>query len=67
MKKNQYECPRCKEVLTSKHSHDMQKCSCGALAVDSGDNLRIIEIDATAFNDKHLKKSIDMFITDFKS
>jgi len=67
MEKNQYECPRCKEVLTSKHNYDMQKCSCGALAIDGGENLRVIELDATAFNDTECKNSVDNFVIDLKS
>ncbi len=67
MKKNQYECPRCKEVLTSKHNYDMQKCSCGALAIDGGENLRIIELDATAFTDNDFKKSVNDFVIDFNA
>lgn len=51
MEKNQFECPRCKEVLTSTSNYDLQKCSCGASAIDGGENLRIIQIDATDFND----------------
>lgn len=65
MEKNQYKCPRCNEVLTSKHNYDMQKCSCGALAIDGGENLRVIELDATAFTDDNFKKSVHNFITVF--
>lgn len=61
MEKNQYECPRCKEVLTSNHNYDMQTCSCGALAIDGGENLRVIELDATAFNNDDFKKSVNNF------
>lgn len=31
---NQFQCPRCKEILTSTHNYDLQKCKCGALAID---------------------------------
>lgn len=57
--KNQYQCLRCNEVLTSKHDYDLQRCSCGALAIDSGENLRVIEVDATAFTDNVFKKFAD--------
>jgi len=59
MRRNQYQCPRCKEVLTSTHAHDLQKCSCGALAIDGGDHLRVIEVDATAFPDTVFRKFTD--------
>lgn len=42
----------------------MQKCSCGALAIDGGENLRVIEVDATAFNDDVLKNFSDAFMQD---
>lgn len=60
--KNQHQCPRCKEVLTSAHAHDLQRCSCGALAVDGGENLRVIEVDATAFTDDVFKKFAEDFM-----
>jgi len=43
LKKNQFECPICKEILTSLHNYDLQKCGCGSSAIDGGENLRIIE------------------------
>lgn len=41
---NQAVCFNCKAVLTSKDQYDMVICSCGAMAVDGGRNLRIIEL-----------------------
>lgn len=29
-------CKLCGSVIQSKHVHDMQKCSCGAIAIDGG-------------------------------
>ena len=40
---NQAMCFNCGNVLTSKSQYDMVACSCGAMAVDGGKNLRIIE------------------------
>ncbi|MFD2289226.1 hypothetical protein GJU39_21980 [Pedobacter petrophilus] len=41
---NQAVCFNCKKVLTSKDQYDMVVCSCGAIAIDGGCNLRIIEL-----------------------
>lgn len=43
--KNQYQCPRCKDILTSEHNYDFKRCSCGAVAIDGGANQRIIEFE----------------------
>lgn len=42
LKKNQQQCPYCKEVLTSIHNYDLKTCRCGYLTIDGGSNLRII-------------------------
>jgi len=60
--KNQHQCPRCNEILTSKHDHDLQRCSCGALAIDGGENLRVIEVEATAFTDDVFNKFSEDFM-----
>lgn len=44
LKPNQAVCFNCGKVLTSKHQYDMEVCLCGAMAVDGGINLRIIEL-----------------------
>lgn len=64
LKKNQFQCPRCKEVLTSKSNYDLQKCTCGALAIDGGNNLRVIELDATAFSDDVFQKMAENMMDD---
>lgn len=36
-------CTKCNDVIESKHRHDFVRCSCGAVAVDGGDDyLRIV-------------------------
>lgn len=34
--KNQRMCPKCKEVITSRHSNDFVQCKCGYLGIDGG-------------------------------
>lgn len=34
--KNQVQCRKCKDLLISTHVHDFKFCSCGAIAVDGG-------------------------------
>lgn len=41
---NQAVCFNCKNILTTKDQYDMVICPCGAMAVDGGNNLRIIEL-----------------------
>lgn len=41
---NQAVCFNCGAVLTSRHEHDFVVCSCGYMAVDGGESLRIIEL-----------------------
>lgn len=44
---NQVVCFNCGAVLTSKDQYDMVVCLCGAMAVDGGNNLRIIKLSET--------------------
>lgn len=44
LRPNQAVCFNCGNVLTSNDQYDLVTCSCGAIAIDGGDNLRIIEI-----------------------
>jgi len=44
LKPNQAVCFNCGNVLTSNDQYDMVTCLCGAMAVDGGDHLRIIEL-----------------------
>lgn len=44
LKPNQGVCFNCGNVLTSNSQYDMVVCPCGAIAVDGGDQLRIIEL-----------------------
>jgi hypothetical protein len=41
---NQAVCFNCGDVLTSNDQYDLVTCSCGAMAVDGGYNLRVIEL-----------------------
>jgi hypothetical protein len=41
---NQAVCFNCEKVLTSKDQYDMVVCLCGAMAIDGGCHLRIIEL-----------------------
>jgi len=41
---NQAVCFNCGKILTSEHQYDMVVCTCGSMAVDGGNNLRIIEL-----------------------
>ena len=36
IKSNKARCRLCGDVIESKHSHDWQSCSCGAIFVDGG-------------------------------
>ena len=44
LKPNQAVCFNCGNVLTSNDQYHMVTCLCGAMAVDGGDDLRIIEL-----------------------
>lgn len=35
---NTIKCNKCEDIITSKHRHDFQYCSCGAIAVDGGNS-----------------------------
>jgi hypothetical protein len=41
---NQAVCFNCGKILTSNDQYDMVVCLCGSMAVDGGNNLRIIEL-----------------------
>jgi hypothetical protein len=41
---NEAVCFNCGNVLTSKYQYDLVTCSCGAMAIDGGDNLRVINL-----------------------
>jgi hypothetical protein len=41
---NQAVCFNCRNVLNSNTQYDMVVCSCGAMAVDGGNYLRIVEL-----------------------
>jgi hypothetical protein len=49
LKSNQAVCFNCGNVLTSNDQYDMVTCLCGAIAIDGGDNLRVIELKETYF------------------
>ena len=36
IKINMIKCRHCGDVIESKHIHDLQRCSCGAVEVDGG-------------------------------
>ena len=31
-------CKKCGDIITSRHTHDMNWCKCGAIAIDGGDD-----------------------------
>lgn len=58
---NAIQCPKCKDIIYSRATHDMRECSCRSVAIDGGrsytkisfnpDNVespRIIEIEVNA-------------------
>lgn len=42
LQENQRQCPKCKDILTTTHEHDLKKCSCNYLTIDGGNFLRIV-------------------------
>lgn len=38
--KNKAKCYLCKDIIESKHSHDLQVCSCGHIMVDKGSAMK---------------------------
>lgn len=60
---NQAVCFNCSKVLTSKSHYDMVICSCGAIAVDGGNNLRIIELKENPARTGGLSPSADTTFT----
>ena len=45
---NQARCTKCQDLIISAHRHDMRWCSCGAIAVDGGNEYlkRVGDLDA---------------------
>jgi hypothetical protein len=40
------QCPRCLDIIVSRHQHDLHTCSCGSTAVDGGrEYLRVLYDD----------------------
>jgi hypothetical protein len=56
---NQAVCFNCGNVLTSKDQYDMVVCLCGAMAIDGGYNLRIIEFKENPTRPGNLLSSDD--------
>jgi hypothetical protein len=54
---NQAVCFNCGNILTSKDQYNMVVCSCGAMAVDGGYHLRIIELKENTGTNKSLLPS----------
>jgi len=59
LKPNQAVCFNCGNVLTSNSQYDMVVCSCGAMGVDGGYHLRIIEFK------ENPKRNGDLFTSFF--
>jgi hypothetical protein len=59
LKPNQAVCFNCGNVLTSNSQYDMVVCSCGAMAVDGGNNLRILELKENPARSGGLSPSAD--------
>jgi len=60
---NQAVCFNCSRVLTSNSEYDMVVCSCGAIAVDGGYHLRIIELKENHTRTSALSPSADSAFT----
>lgn len=60
---NQAVCFNCRKVLTSNDQYDMVVCACGAMAVDGGNNLRIIELRETPYRTGGLSSLTDASFT----
>jgi hypothetical protein len=59
LKPNQAVCFNCGNVLTSNDQYDLVTCSCGAMAVDCRDHLRIIELKENPARTGGLSPSAD--------
>lgn len=59
LKANQAVCFNCRNVLTSNSQYDMVVCLCGAMAVDGGYHLRIIELKGNPARARYLSPSAD--------
>lgn len=63
---NQAVCFNCGNVLTSNDQYDIVVCSCGAMAIDGGYHLRIIELKEDPTRTGDLSPSADAaFIVKF--
>ena len=60
---NQAVCFNCENVLTSNSQYDMVVCSCGAMGVDGGYHLRIIELKENLAHTGDLSLSDDSIFT----
>jgi hypothetical protein len=63
LKPNQAVCFNCGNVLTSNDQYDLVTCSCGAIAIDGGDHLRIIELKENPARTSGLSPSADAAFT----
>ena len=63
LKPNQAVCFNCKNGLTCNSQYDMAVCSCGAMAVDGGNNLRTIELKENPARTGGLSPSADAAFT----
>jgi hypothetical protein len=60
LKPNQAVCFNCGNVLTSNDQYDLVTCLCGAMAIDGGDHLRIIELKENPERTGGLSPSADL-------
>lgn len=60
---NKAVCFNCGNVLTSNDQYDLVTCSCGAMAVDGGDHLRVIELKENPARISGLSPSADSEFT----
>ena len=63
LKPNQAVCFNCGNVLTSNDQYDMVTCSCGAMAIDGGDHLRVIKLEENPARTGGLSPSADSKFT----
>jgi|GEM_PF-6541049 len=63
VKSNQAVCFNCGNVLVSNDQYDLVTCLCGAMAVDGGDHLRIIELKENPARTGGLSPSADSEFT----
>lgn len=63
LKPNQAVCFNCGNTLISNNQYDLVTCSCGAMAVDGGDHLRVIELKENPARNDGLSPSADSTFT----